>query len=92
MAEWKPGVFREWIEERNNWKIIFEGIKSGKVDFDDFFHNYLDDIRNEEFDGGYSYALDNVEAYVKESNGDAQYVLFLIQKERNTLNGKADSI
>ena len=92
MADWNPEVVKELVNEREIWRVLFNCIKEGKVNFDDFFYNHLEELRNDEFDSGYSHALDNVETYVKESGDDIQYVLYLIQKERNTLNKKVVSI
>jgi len=88
MNQIDPNILREMREEREECFKVFNDIKNGTIDFGEFYYGFLDNMRNIEFDSGYSYALDNVEVYIKEAEGDIDYVSFLIHKERKRGQGQ----
>lgn len=82
MNQIKPDAREQIRIEREEFRKVFEDVKNGNMDFEDFYYDFLDNIRNIAFSEGYVYCLDTVEEFITESEGDIDYVKFLIDRDR----------
>jgi hypothetical protein len=78
--------------ERLDCQDTFNKIKAGQMTFEDFYYGWLDNIRNVDFDHGYEHAMETVEDFIQDAEGDIDYVRFLIEKDRHARNGELDII
>ncbi len=53
---------------------VFNDIKSGEIDFDDFYNGWLDDHDNQVFDEGFHYAMDKVQKLIMETHSKCEEV------------------
>ena len=87
MNQIKPDIREQLRVEREEFRKVFDNVKNGNMDFDDFYYDFLDNVRNIAFGEGYIYALDTVEEFITESEGDIDYVSFLIDRDRKRGQG-----
>jgi len=73
--------------ERLDCQDTFDKIKTGQMTFEDFYYGWLDNIRNVDFGHGYEHAMEIVEDFIQDAEGDIDYVRFLIDRDRKRGQG-----